>query len=50
MKPLEVGDNGTPLTTPEADGDLESISDVRLRWWGVLLVYISRIVLIGDDG
>jgi hypothetical protein len=29
--PLEDGDNGTPLTVPEADGDLECSSDARRR-------------------
>ena len=47
VKPLDVGDRGKPLTTPDVEGDLDNRSDVRLRW-GVPLVYISRIVLIGD--
>jgi hypothetical protein len=29
--PLEDGDNGTPLTVPEADGDLECNSEFRRR-------------------
>lgn len=48
MKPLEDGDSGTPLTAPEADGDLESRSDARRRW-GVAVVYRPRVA-IGDAG
>jgi len=48
-KPLvEVGDIGTPLTSPEPDGDLERRSVVRRRC-GVAPVYKSRVV-IGDEG
>ena len=45
--PLLDGDNGTPLTVPEVDGDLEIPS--ALRKCGVALAYKSR-VLIGDCG
>jgi hypothetical protein len=49
VKPLvEAGDIGTPLTSPEPDGDLERRSVVRRRW-GVAPVYKSRVV-IGEEG
>jgi len=49
VKPLvEVGDIGTPLTSPDPDGDLERRSVVRRRC-GVAPVYKSRVV-IGDEG
>jgi hypothetical protein len=41
--PLDDGDNGTPLWTPAAGGDTEDKkSELRRRWWGVTLVYMSR--------
>jgi hypothetical protein len=47
-KPLvETGDIGTPLTSPEPEGDLERRSVVRRRS-GVAPVYKSRVV-IGDE-
>jgi len=39
--PLDEGDKGTPLRLPDADGDLETKSEVRRRW-GVAPVYMSR--------
>jgi hypothetical protein len=45
---VEVGDIGTPLTSPEPDGLLERRSVVRRRC-GVAPVYKSRVV-IGDEG
>lgn len=46
-KPLDEGDNGTPLTVPDVDGDLDTPS--VLRKCGVPPAYKSR-VLIGDVG
>lgn len=49
VKPLvDGGDNGTPLTAPDSDGDRERRSEVRRRC-GVAPVYKSRVV-IGDPG
>jgi hypothetical protein len=49
VKPLvDVGDIGTPLTSPDPDGDLERRSVVRRRC-GVAPVYKSRVV-IGEEG
>jgi hypothetical protein len=49
VKPLvEVGDIGTPLTSPEPVGDLERRSVVRRRC-GCAPEYKSRVV-IGEEG
>lgn len=49
VKPLVGdGDIGTPLTSPDPDGDLERRSVVRRRW-GVAPAYKSRVV-IGEEG
>lgn len=45
VKPLvDDGDIGTPLTSPDPDGDLERRSVVRRRC-GVAPVYKSRVVI-----
>lgn len=49
VKPLEIGDNGAPLTIPEDDGDFENISDVRRGKCGVVPLYKSRVVM-GEVG
>lgn len=46
--PVEVGDIGTPLTSPAPEGDLERRSVARRRC-GCAPEYKSRVV-IGDEG
>jgi hypothetical protein len=43
VKPLLDGDNGTPLSAPDVDGDLDNMPESRRRWLGVPLVYMCRV-------